>query len=36
MSAFAAIEKMPYDFSPARLRCVELVAEKLAQEPLAH
>ena len=30
MSAFEAIEKMPYDFSPARLRCIELVAEKLA------
>ncbi|GAA1917174.1 MerR family DNA-binding transcriptional regulator [Nocardioides hwasunensis] len=30
MSASEAIEKMPYDFSPARLRCIELVAEKLA------
>ncbi|RYB94676.1 MerR family transcriptional regulator [Nocardioides oleivorans] len=35
-SALAAVEKMPYDFSPARLRCIELVAEKLAaQEPAA-
>ena len=32
MSAFEAIEKMPYDFSPARLRCIELVAEALAAE----
>ncbi|WP_082372848.1 MerR family transcriptional regulator [Nocardia sp. NRRL S-836] len=29
MSVFEAIGKMPYDFSPARLRCVEL-AEELA------
>ncbi|OLT29889.1 MerR family transcriptional regulator [Actinomadura sp. CNU-125] len=27
MSAFEAIGKMPYDFSPARLRCMELVEE---------
>lgn len=34
MSAVDAIGKMPYDFSPARLRCTELVAEMLAvQDP---
>jgi len=27
MSAFEAIGKMPYDFSPARLRCMELALE---------
>ncbi len=27
MSAVEAIGKMPYDFSPARLRCAELVEE---------
>ncbi|MDA3646909.1 MerR family transcriptional regulator [Saccharopolyspora indica] len=32
MSAFEAIGKMPYDFSPARLRCVELVEELSAQD----
>jgi len=32
VSAFEAIEKMPYDFSPARVRCIELVAEKLATQ----
>jgi len=32
MSAVSAIEKMPYDFSPARLRCIELVAEMLGAE----
>ncbi|SEB66155.1 DNA-binding transcriptional regulator, MerR family [Nocardioides exalbidus] len=31
----AAVEQMPYDFSPARVRCLELVAEMLAEEPLA-
>ncbi|MCP2265987.1 MerR family transcriptional regulator [Promicromonospora thailandica] len=30
MSAFEATGKMPYDYSPARLRCIELAAE-LAQ-----
>lgn len=30
MSAVDAIGKMPYDFSPARLRCIELVAQMLA------
>lgn len=35
MSAFSAIEKMPYDFSPARLRCLELVAEMLGAEAQA-
>ncbi|QIQ06071.1 MerR family transcriptional regulator [Streptomyces liangshanensis] len=34
MSAFEALGKMPYDFSPARLRCME-VAEELAEEPAA-
>jgi hypothetical protein len=32
MSAFEAIGKMPYDWSPARLRCVELVEELAANE----
>ncbi|MET9607209.1 MerR family transcriptional regulator [Streptomyces sp. NPDC006512] len=30
MSAFKAITKMPYDFSPARMRCIELTAQLLA------
>ncbi|MFC8665903.1 MerR family transcriptional regulator [Streptomyces sp. NPDC057199] len=30
MSAFEAITKMPYDFSPARMRCIELTAQLLA------
>ncbi|MGW7342630.1 MerR family transcriptional regulator [Streptomyces sp. NPDC054854] len=30
MSAFGAITKMPYDFSPARMRCMELTARLLA------
>ncbi|MFI1286510.1 MerR family transcriptional regulator [Streptomyces sp. NPDC020858] len=30
MSAFEAIAKMPYDFSPARMRCTELTAQLLA------
>ncbi|MEV7831766.1 MerR family transcriptional regulator [Streptomyces subrutilus] len=29
MSAFEAITKMPYDFSPARMRCMELTARLL-------
>ncbi|MFC8564870.1 MerR family transcriptional regulator [Streptomyces sp. NPDC057245] len=32
MSAFEATSKMPYDFSPARLRCMELVVELSAQD----
>ncbi|MFH8614667.1 MerR family transcriptional regulator [Streptomyces sp. NPDC017979] len=32
MSAFEAIGKMPYDFSPARLRCMELAEELAAQD----
>ncbi|MFE3022039.1 MerR family transcriptional regulator [Streptomyces sp. NPDC059256] len=32
MSAFEAIGKMPYDFSPARLRCMELAEELAAHE----
>jgi DNA-binding transcriptional MerR regulator len=35
MSTFEAAAKMPYDFSPARLRCMELTVELAAQEPLA-
>ncbi|WP_103529527.1 MerR family transcriptional regulator [Streptomyces sp. SM12] len=35
MSAGEAIGKMPYDFSPARLRCLELTAELFAQDPPA-
>ena len=31
MSAFEATGKMPYDFSPARLRCMELAEELSAQ-----
>ncbi|QQM38300.1 MerR family transcriptional regulator [Streptomyces liliifuscus] len=30
MSAFEAITKMPYDFSPARMRCIELTGQLLA------
>ncbi|MFD6140515.1 MerR family transcriptional regulator [Promicromonospora sp. NPDC060271] len=30
MSAFEAVKKMPYDFSPARLRCMELAGELAA------
>ena len=33
MSAFEAVGKMPYDFSPARLRCMELAEELAANEP---
>lgn len=32
MSAFEAIGKMPYDFSPARLRCTELAQELSARD----
>ncbi|GAB2506694.1 MerR family transcriptional regulator [Nocardiopsis aegyptia] len=32
MSAFEAIGTMPYDFSPARLRCMELAEELSAQD----
>ncbi|MGW0521262.1 MerR family transcriptional regulator, partial [Crossiella sp. NPDC003009] len=33
MSAFDAITKMPYDFSPARLRCIERTGQLLGQDP---
>lgn len=32
MSAFEAAAKMPYDFSPARMRCMELTAQLLARD----
>lgn len=32
MSAVEAIGKMPYDYSPARVRCMELVVEMAAQD----
>ncbi|MFC9820193.1 MerR family transcriptional regulator [Streptomyces erythrochromogenes] len=32
MSAFEAVAKMPYDFSPARMRCMELTAQLLGQD----
>ncbi len=32
MSVFEATGKMPYDFSPARLRCMELAQEPSAQD----
>lgn len=32
MSAFEAVGKMPYDFSPARVRCMELQIELMAQD----
>ncbi|MGV9557452.1 MerR family transcriptional regulator [Streptomyces sp. NPDC003522] len=35
MSVLEAACKMPYDFSPARLRCMELAEELFAQEPPA-
>ncbi|MBE0009808.1 MULTISPECIES: MerR family transcriptional regulator [unclassified Arthrobacter] len=35
MSTGDAIRKMPYDWSPARLRCMELTLEMSAQEPPA-
>lgn len=31
MSAFEAVTKMPYDFSPARMRCMELTAQLLGR-----
>ncbi|MFF3494673.1 MerR family transcriptional regulator [Streptomyces sp. NPDC002795] len=34
-SAFEAIGKMPYDFSPARLRCMELAEELAAHDSTA-
>ncbi len=34
MSAVDAIGKMPYDFSPARLRCMELAEELSARDAL--
>ncbi|GAA2669918.1 MULTISPECIES: MerR family transcriptional regulator [Actinosynnema] len=33
MSAFEAVTKMPYDFSPARNRCVQRSGELLGQSP---
>ncbi|MEV0621854.1 MerR family transcriptional regulator [Nonomuraea sp. NPDC050404] len=35
MSAAEAVTKMPYGFSPARIRCMELAAELLAQDHTA-
>ncbi|MDT0390871.1 MerR family transcriptional regulator [Streptomyces dubilierae] len=35
MSVFEAVGKMPYDFSPARLRCMELAEELAAHESTA-
>lgn len=32
MSVFETTGKMPYDFSPARLRCMELAEELSAQD----
>ncbi|MDT0269909.1 MerR family transcriptional regulator [Streptomyces sp. DSM 44915] len=32
LSASEAVTKMPYDFSPARVRCIELTAELLARD----
>lgn len=32
MSAYEAFTKMPYDFSPARLRCIELTGRLLGQD----
>ncbi|MFD4669955.1 MerR family transcriptional regulator [Lentzea sp. NPDC058450] len=32
MSAYEAFTKMPYDFSPARLRCMELTGQLLGQD----
>lgn len=31
MSALEAVSKMPYEFSPARMRCIELTAQLLAR-----
>ncbi|MEV0727601.1 MerR family transcriptional regulator [Polymorphospora sp. NPDC050346] len=36
MSAFEAVNKMPYGFSPARVRCTELTAQLLAEAYSAH
>ncbi|QTE30469.1 MerR family transcriptional regulator [Pengzhenrongella sicca] len=36
MTAVEAIQKMPYDWSPARLRCIELVEEMAAHESTTH
>ncbi|MFJ5265665.1 MerR family transcriptional regulator [Streptomyces sp. NPDC088387] len=33
MSALEAVTKMPYGFSPARTRCIELTAQLLAEAP---
>ncbi|AZK92458.1 MULTISPECIES: MerR family transcriptional regulator [Streptomyces] len=35
MSALEAITKMPYDFSPARMRCMERLAELVGQDDCA-
>ncbi|WP_030840174.1 MerR family transcriptional regulator [Streptomyces hygroscopicus] len=35
MSALEAITKMPYDFSPARMRCMERVAQLVGQDACA-
>ncbi|MFH9069026.1 MerR family transcriptional regulator [Streptomyces alboflavus] len=35
MSAFEAVTKMPYDFSPARMRCMELTAQLLGRDDSA-
>ena len=32
-SVLETIAKMPYDFSPARLRCMELATELFTREP---
>ncbi|MFD0448914.1 MULTISPECIES: hypothetical protein [Streptomyces violaceusniger group] len=32
MSASEAVTKMPYDFSPARMRCMERVAQLVGQD----
>ncbi|WP_257002197.1 hypothetical protein [Streptomyces sp. WZ.A104] len=32
MTVCEAVTKMPYDFSPARMRCMELTAELIAQD----
>ncbi|MDG4788506.1 MerR family transcriptional regulator [Micromonospora sp. WMMD1102] len=34
MSVLEAVGKMPYDFSPARLRCIELSVELFSQGPV--
>ncbi|MFD9882662.1 MerR family transcriptional regulator [Streptomyces alboflavus] len=35
MGAFEAVTKMPYDFSPARMRCMELTAQLLGRHDSA-